>query len=353
MKHDIILIVGNGLDLHLNLFSKFKDFFTKQVLDNRKSYNGNNILYQLFYYRYFADGAYDYGSFRRVDENDPTWMDVEGFLRDIATDKNIRDLLCSAYRQSLSNFKTFSSHSSSLVNILANSISSRKPSKSGADSVIHNLLLEDLLIFEESFKCFIKEQVNKYTNYEVDKSFLIQKIIESVDGEEGNGHLRIFNFNYTPFNAVHYVVSNVHGQIDDRVVIGYDSTVNEVKEEIFELSKDWQKIGLVDLGFDVREILPDDIVFYGHSLGEQDYPYFFEIFDNCKLLNNNTFTKLHFCYSLFGSKKEQQDFYNKYQIAVARLLNSYERYSRGDSKRNTIITKLKSQKRMLFLKIPD
>lgn len=163
----------------------------------------------------------------------------------------------------------------------------------------------------------------------------------------------VINFNYTEVNGSFVLSSNVHGTLDNSIVIGYDSTNYSSNIDIYELSKDWQKISAGSHSFDFRKIACRRIIFYGHSLGEQDYPYFFELFDVCKLLDNASFVELVFCYSKFGSEEQQKSFYNNYQIGISKLLNSYEIFKKGQDNKNTIVTKLMSQNRLKLLLIED
>ena len=357
MDTDLTIVLGNGFDLHLGLESSMKHFLTSSVFKtNGQSYyyNGTNLLYYLFYLRYFATGQYDYGSFRRVDNNNPSWMDVEGFIKKIATEDKIMDHLLLAYQKAIAGYSPMSKYDHAVTNVFSSIIERRKPSKSGAKTVIHKLLLDDLLEFEKDFDEYLKGQLTINPDYDKNSKMFLKRIIETaVDKRVSVSRTFVINFNYTKLTGLPICLTNVHGILDNKIVIGYDSTDRNNDNDIFELSKDWQKISACYSSFDISIVDNRTIVFYGHSLGEQDYPYFYELFDLCKLLDKNTKTNLVFCYSLFGSKEQQKEFLNNYQINISKLLNSYERYSRGIDGRNTIVTKLNSRKRLKLLVISD
>ena len=55
-KSKRLIIIGNGFDLHLNIKSSFDSFFKKLLFKDGKFYNPtNNILYALFYLKFYCD----------------------------------------------------------------------------------------------------------------------------------------------------------------------------------------------------------------------------------------------------------------------------------------------------------
>lgn len=352
-----IAIIGNGFDLHLGLKSRIKDFLETRIFEfdgDKYNYSGINLLFLLLYYRFFASGEYDYYIFRRVENSNPSWVDVEGFLKKIATEEKTREFLYDIYGSYASIYYPVKYVDSSLSNAIFELFTIRKPSLSGSNSVVDKILLDDLIEFETLFKKYMNSQVTNYKVYKSESDKFIRKIIQQVLGCDNKIQpiIYLYNFNYTTINSLITVSSNVHGSLGKQIVIGYDSTESSSKDEIFELSKDWQKIN-VESDIDLRHIQAKDIIFYGHSLGEQDYPYFFEIFDSTGLLSEKSNTIVYFCYSEFGDKQEQKDFLINYRIGIAKLLNAYERYKNGNDRRNTIVTKLKSQNRLRIIKIAN
>ena len=352
-----VFVIGNGFDLHLKLESKMKDFFENRVLEKGNDvfiYKGTNLIYCLLYYRFFASGSYDYYYFRRIDNNDPTWMDVEGFISKIATSESILSLLKQAYRAVLNKTDSFT-FASSIIGPIKNIFNQRKISHSGAESFVNQMLLDDLIEFENDFKEYMMEQLKNTPNYETEKQVFMDKIINQIFRDDYLFlNTYVYNFNYTPLETAADYVSNVHGSLKSNIVIGFDSTtIKEYDKCVYELSKDWQKVAIDESEIDLKSLDSKDIIFYGHSLGEQDYPYFFEIFDQLKLLENNSDTTLYFAYSEFGDVEEQKVFKRNYQINIAKLLNSYENYRNSSITRNTIVTKLKAQNRLKVVKIVD
>lgn len=353
------LVIGNGFDLHLKIKSSIKDFLTRKVFkktDSGYTYDGNNLLYLLFYLRFFAK-AYSYESFERVDNDDPTWMDVESFIKEIATSSNIYNHLKKAYEIETVPNHVFKNEWSREypTSLFINIFHRRKITEHYPKTNITNVLLEDLLTFEDDFKKYLQRQLSKLPNYgKLSDEFLnvIYKRATSPNEDLFNSDTQIIDFNYTFPAILNVKCSNVHGTLDGNIVIGYDSTNDFSKDSIIQLSKDWQVIFSGDNSLDIRDAyLGKKIIFYGHSLGEQDYPYFYEIFDVMKILEGDSESELVFCYSAFGTKLEQKRFLVNYQVAISRLLNSYERFKKGDNSKNTIIAKLKSQKRIRLVRV--
>lgn len=85
-----VLILGNGFDLHLGLKSSFNDYFKKEILTNNEYDEKNkNLLLYLIYLRFFYDKKPSRAFFRTIYNHDPNWMDVEGFIKKIATEQQM------------------------------------------------------------------------------------------------------------------------------------------------------------------------------------------------------------------------------------------------------------------------
>lgn len=350
-----VLILGNGFDLHLGLKSSFSNFFGRCVLKNGL-YEGNNLLYLLLYLRFYRSDNL-HGFFRAVDTTDPNWMDVESFIKKIATEPEfLRHLYESALPQTQTKILD------SLQFKIRDVIKSRMgPMINYNYSTIKRILSEDLDAFEKQFSKYLKRRLKRITDYDTKQQALLDKIIKCAP--VNNDFLtQIINFNYTSVECGKYCCeANVHGTLNSKIVIGYDSTEKEIDENnIFELSKEWRKID-IDFSYDFDRKGVQSIIVYGHSLGEQDYPYFFELFDMCDFFYKQNYgsswketakqVNLYICYSKFGDKNTQKRELQKLEMNVSKLLNAYERYKYPSLKRNTIITNLKIKKQISFIEI--
>lgn len=348
-----VLVLGNGFDLHLGLKSSFADFFESCVLNSNKEYVGNNLLYLLLKQRFYRKINY-VGFFRPVDYSSPNWMDVEGFIKKIAVeDRMLKGIYDSHLIQSNSLVKD-------RLQLEIDSVISKRVNKDCVYqySTIKRILSEDLDEFEKELKSYLIKQLGNIPNYIDKQEKLISNIMASVPINR-DYLLQIINFNYTSVECGQYCCgANVHGTLSTKIVVGYDSTQETINDNnIFELSKDWRKLD-INFTYDFDKDGVQSIIIYGHSLGEQDYPYFFELFDMCDFFtkeadgeNKNKQVDLYICYSKFGDLNKQHNEFQKLRMNVSKLLNAYERYKYPDLKRNTIVTNMKIKEQIKFVEI--
>ena len=309
----------------------------------------SNLLFYLLFLRFYDKNIPTNSFFRIVFTDNPDWMDVEGFIKKIATEKTFLSNLYECMKT-----RNMGSYDSSNQNLRLSWFLSKLglPEKGYDNSTIMNILSDNLTDFEERFLKYIKEKVNERKDYSSEQNKFVEKILSTVKSIAPlSSNIQIINFNYTKNKNNNYNEINVHGSIDDRIVIGYDSTQKEIgTDEIYGLSKDWRKID-IDYNFELVNHSIDDIIIYGHSLGEQDYPYFFELFDNANLLSNEGKTKIILCYSKWNPSDSFNKAFSKYKMNASKLLNAYERAHNKSITRNTIVTKLKMNNRLLFVEV--
>ena len=347
-----ILILVNGFDLHLGLKSSFSHFFQKEVLVNGNfDSKCNNLLLFLIYLRFYYNAKPSNAFFRTVFNDDPNWMDVEGFIKKIATDSKMLDGIYDSmrYRSQKATYPIGSDTFKKLIGTFLNKL--ELPEDKYDNATIKTLLTDGLQDFENRFTNYLKNEIKDCDSFYEKQSNFVLHIFDSIDYlKEDVFALQVLNFNYTNNHLNLYSEANVHGTLDSKIVIGYDSTTAPIKDEdVFGLSNEWRKMDVeYDYNVDGRHI--HSIVCYGHSLGEQDYPYFFNLFDSCDFIKRSRVT-LYFCYSKFGDETTQRKELEKYKMNAAKLLNAYERYKNPNIQRNTIVTNLILAKRMFFVEI--
>lgn len=348
------LVLGNGFDLSLGLKSSFSSFLKQETIDENGLFREEekNLLLFLLYLRFLSNDDPD-GKllFRPVYKGDPNWMDVEGFIKKIATDPDMLDGIYKAM-----SFRIERGVVSGRVDLYVWRIGQfliklDLPKKKFDKGTIKSLLAKDLSDFERRFSKYLLGLLRDRDEHSRKQAALVEHIMTVASKVISKCNLEVINFNYTKNSLGLYGEVNVHGSIDNKIVIGYDSTQKAVAEsDIFELSKDWRKID-VDFFEDSLGDFVDSIVVYGHSLGEQDYPLFFELFDKCHLLEEKYQAKLVICYSVWDEGEECKKALESLKMNAAKLLNAYERYLHPEIARNTIVTKLKFQGRLIFAKI--
>ena len=348
-----VLIIGNGFDLNLGLSSSFSSFFKKEILDANGAFKQEekNLLLYLLFLRFFYNGDPSNTFFRTIYSDNPSWMDVEGFLKLLATNHSMIQSIFRA--MSFRNHNVvYPSNTDIFVLMIGYFLSKLDlPKKQYDVNTIVNLLDDNLKDFESRFLSYLKNEVENRDEYAKKQEEFVDTILNTTKTFNNNVSLRVVNFNYTKNSLNLYNEINVHGSIDTNIVIGYDSTQKAIADEdLFVLSKDWRKNN-IEFRSDLSEKYISAIVIYGHSLGEQDYPYFFDIFDRCFFLDDKCDVKLYLCYSIWENSRDCEKSLEAYRMNATKMLNSYERYKNPSLGRNAIITKLKMNNRLQFVEI--
>ena len=160
----------------------------------------------------------------------------------------------------------------------------------------------------------------------------------------------ILSFNYTlPVQSFNWY--NIHGRLSSNNIIfgiNYDSLISHFTNTPIQFSKSYR---ILENGFFSNIRLSKDIkniLFYGHGLGEADYPYFQSIFDSIDLYHGNT--RLIFFWDAYDENKKielHKEMLNK----VVNLIEKYgQTFSNKDHGRN-LLTKLKIENRILIKEI--
>ena len=157
----------------------------------------------------------------------------------------------------------------------------------------------------------------------------------------------ILSFNYTiPLNFER--LRNVHGNIIDRNIIfgiDYDKVNNFFVNEPVNFTKSFRILDSKINNSTIPLSNLDNILFYGHGLGEADYSYFQAIFDTVDLYHGKT--KLIFYWNQFDDK-------DQFKIIIERVTKLIEKYGQTfankDHGRN-LFTKLLLENRIIFREV--
>lgn len=238
---------------------------------------------------------------------------------------------------------------------------------------ISNILLKELIIFEENFQIYLSNEVEHNLNYAENFSNLFEELISTDVGQYDrrvDSEIYVLSFNYTTFSDIEdyynpdITYNNVHGQLSMKNnIFGIDITRNRPRS--YEKSTIWEIDRFEDkflktyrtLSLPNRERFYNNEVrvirFYGHSLAPADYVYFKVIFDSLDLFNKDV--QLIFFYSDYtdatGSVvNEKQNQINR----VRRLLLKYEASLDVDIPyQGYIFDKLRTQGRLTFMDVTE
>lgn len=221
-------------------------------------------------------------------------------------------------------------------------------------------LYKELRIYEAIFCKYLNSEVEGHTEYANNAQNLFDSIsnIAEVPVKDRRGS-RVISFNYTSeCNSINYLknnVRNIHGELEENnTIFGVDMTRVQDYEALHKFTKTYRilekTVHLQQLTGEVKTINPKSskkmtlygiqkIVFYGHSLGANDYSYFLSIFDAVNLYGSTV--ELVFCYSNYkdGVKDETLK-------QVSALINKYATVIESEAKGNNLLHKLLVENRI-------
>lgn len=345
MEPTDILVLGNGFDKHCGLASSFKDYFYAEFFDVNKKPIINkiidNIWNLIFYYAFIIKKTSGNQLIDRVENDEPLWMDVEGYIRNVFEIQlnlmpkiGIFDLINTALISDNNSWMNTSvsytgqgvwhldgGNKEQRYNIYQLSLLLKE--KYGYKKP-EELLFGELKRFESDFSKYLRVEVkNKQQLYDSN----VQKFILSDVDNYGSRDLFVISFNYTNefgSSVKSNNIDNIHGTLkEDNIIIGIDTSNKQVMKvaEIFSKIDRRMMAGLNGLTLPAPKTIRD-VIFYGCSLGEQDYSYFSFIFDKYGLGTSDV--RFIFLYSNFESEKAKNEKNKeKYVNSVKSLVDYY------------------------------
>lgn len=361
-----LIILGNGFDLRIGLKSKFSDFFEiseKPLIEELIFHNGGwidwNLIKDISFISFLLYNAF-YKPIARFPHNNNyvtidtqksfseyfnlkgvpiDWMDVESFISCIIKSKNIKRI----EESFASSFKYRGLQNGYVVcqdDMISDFFSRSLNIKQYFDvEDFYDFFLKELHLFEKRFSQYLKDQLAAVQDY---KEKALKMVLLLTSRKEDTTFL---SFNYTDIETISGIKCiNVHGKLDSEIVIGIDQ--EGVGENAIPFTKTFRKLVF-------RENVPvltkkyDNVIIYGHSLGEQDYSYFQSVFDYLDIYKSNTVIK--FVYSDYFIEKNAK---NKYRIEMAKklfkLLRSYGQTLNNKDNGQNLIHKLLLENRLIM-----
>ncbi|TYC51077.1 hypothetical protein ESZ50_00655 [Weissella muntiaci] len=229
------------------------------------------------------------------------------------------------------------------------------PTKNNENYFIR-ILAGELTKFENSFKFFLIEN-QEVEMYKKNSS----EILTLLTGKK-NASFNLLNFNYTQpelnlsnieNDGATIFAKNIHGiaKKQGEIIFGIDNANIDADLSMIEysLTKSYRTMRnrqnpqptLYNKGI-------KQIKFYGHSFGEADYGYFFQIFNDVGLLNMDI--KLEFYYSIYEGSSAERILMSQ-KLSVAKLLETYATSVQGDLIGKTILTQLNNEDKLELIEI--
>lgn len=271
-SHKVLLFIGNGFDCDLGLKTKYQDFV-------KSDYFKRNVSKRLNYSD-LKDPEYDFSIFDylmfKYNENQ-NWIDIEHELLSLAT---------------------------------------RESKRLNYGTGIYEQELPKSTQFQEETFYKLKEELNDYLlniNYNINKEAysyrLVQIIIQSPFS-------KIVSFNYTPLNLLcgfSLLIEpcfHVHGCLSNNdkqsIILGFHDNVEIDKSYCYMIKShqpSYYSSHIPDLLEDV-----DEIIFFGLSLGDVDYPYFSDFFKK-QCISNKIRNRKFISFFTYDEKSRQDILY--------------------------------------------
>lgn len=318
-KKNFLLIIGNGFDIELGLKTKYIDFIQSPIY---KRYEDE--LQDMFSFKTDYSIEYDtefniFSYFRNVCKSQ-NWIDLEKEIGILATRKIL----------------VFVQNSERQIRLRVKST-------------------ESMMRSFEALRMCLNEYISeldipaKKRNYASE----LLKIIAT----EPRDNVQIVTFNYTSIDTasgldikvpVHHIHGKISGGKESSLILGVQDDIEIDKSYSYIIkshSPYYHSSRIIDL---LEEA--DEVIFFGHSLGETDYPYFSEFFQSqCKriepekrkkirIFTYNENSRLDILYQLrIMNNKQTRMFFENADFALYRTF-----FEQDDDKINEYFKELKN-----------
>lgn len=240
--YKLVLVIGNGFDLDLGLPTSYQDFLKSSEF--RKYLDSTHMQTDYGYVVGDIDNLFQYLNEKYQCQN---WIDIELELKNLASRR----------------FKT--------IDVKGNTVDAI-PFATESKAQSFEVLCKQLCLYLKNL------------DYNFIKGGSIALKLLSVINEYASV-CEIITFNYTDLHKLNdelpeklrVRIDHVHGSIKDRdIIIGFEDEVEIDKSYSFMI----KSFNPAFRSHNVRQKLldADEIIFFGHSLGETDYHYFEDLF---------------------------------------------------------------------------
>lgn len=359
-----LLIIGNGFDKKCGLNSSFNDYLSS--LENKLTHfkSSLNNLHAGSLYLYYLDmgGTADNLFIERymlvLREKKLLWSDVENHIFNLLQNEVYSIDKVASYMERMHQ-KTegifFNSKSNNMIDILSCMVYyefkifvPRFGKLERNEANVYEVLFQKIKEFETRFSEYLNSELEKERNH------YNLKVIQFYKKLTSNKASRVLSFNYTTPNILGVEIEHVHGSLkNNNIIIGIDSTKLKYEDASFRFSKTYRKVEqfVENPKKKIVDVLKGgcvEIIFYGHSLNEQDYAYFQTIFDKYELYD--TELKLSFYYSVY-SEPEKNKIKESQVKAVVKLIQTYGQSIDNEYRGGNLLHKLLNEQRLQIREI--
>ena len=323
----ILLVIGNGFDLKCGLKSSFSQYLDSEFyspflgeiksIDDKLSkdikslpdYNSYSIYdeYQITYSNLLFWDLYFGLPHYYKDPNINEWYSFEdklkGFVNSISDNtteyKSISEITLRKPKPEL--FKDNEYKRKLILYLYLSDLSSSKKCS------VNDALFEQLKLYEKRFGEYIRIIQNKEVNYISNAN----AIIERMCNKNNDDVVYINSFNYSDLTSLNKDIWHVNGNVDNPI-FGIDySNSNPGIFEKYRYTKTYRRLELYgnELYYPKKKEYTKILV-YGHSLNEQDYSYFYALFNKLNFGTNRSDSRkgyyIEFVYSKYNGKSSDE-----------------------------------------------
>lgn len=240
-----VLIIGNGFDLDLGLHSRFSDFMKSRFWPS----SNRNMLYS----------DIDLISYLSSKKNGGYWFDLENLLSEFANPSATTGLQSPLKGFLDNNKKTFDELRKSLMMYLDDEVEHFDADNDSVAAFFLKHRMDALFSSAYSFN---------YTDYSTLYSHVCGRKADVIEIPK--------SFRFSNENSV----VHIHGSLANKTaIIGIADGIDTVEGYSFLYKTFSPFYRSCSLWYDLQEAR--EVVFYGHSLGPQDYHYFQDFFNQC------------------------------------------------------------------------
>ena len=373
--HNVKIVLGNGFDLHCGLKSRYQDFYNYSderskrcwmvinacndwlSLHSRIKLQQVNWLFSSCKYSDFLlskTTIWDYFFYinQKIDNGkEVLWQDVENMIND-TLQKYV--YVNWDYVKELIRDQLYNNHSVDNISegIIACLLYKKYKERVVDENCFYDCVLDELKQFEKNFGEYIELMRN---SEECNNNKFEDKCTKTILNLCSFGEISsIDSFNYDNLGNIELdkKLHNINGVIDSPI-FGIDSEAFNALDPRFVFTKTNRRMELDMFSNNSRKIdVFDNVIVYGHSLCENDYSYFFPLFDKLELYNFSSNKKIVFAFSVYDKNKES-DIKNKYRKAIQNIFIKYAEYRGLSNQKNRLLDSLTIHNRVIIYELPD
>lgn len=349
-----LFVLGNGFDLTLGLNSRYSDFYNDYVL-SRISKSDINYLEVSFWELLLG-------------KNDKNWVDIENKIEKILVEINAKNFFNLTLNDIIRRINDddskikefllyFLKHNKGNIMVHDTKLVDSDHLDNNKRLMFGNFLLNQLAELERHFASYMDRQLDLF-NREISYFFSNERKIQKNqyprfkfgenyndsalkllsylnNGNENFNDTFILNFNYTKFNYIDFNnkdkklhMLNIHGTLNPRsIIIGTDLRIINNGNDLIPFTKPFKIVNnyhgeLSKYGIFKHMNSIDNIVFFGHSLGDTDFNYFKSIFDEVNLYEGTV--NLTFYIPIYDISKRMQ-IISEHESNILKLLTKYSK----------------------------